>query len=311
MDILSRPRQIRMDDPRCVWHYSDMQHDRTTHNQIPAYQLYGEHRVFPDVLHCERITDRAAGLEWTIAPHRHLHLHQIFLLRSGAITLEADGTAYALSPPTVVSIPRGMVHGFRFSNGTDGYVLTVPTQELPDIFGQHSVVARSISQFITGAADDEMMLLFDRIFAEYQTPGPLRSLMIRSLATQIACHVMRPADGSRAIPSSPPNDPRMEQFNALLMAHFRQKWQVSDYASAMSVSARHLSRICVAATGRSAVHHIEATTFQEACRLLVYTRMTVASVGYQLGFDDPSYFSRAFQRHIGLSPTAYRDRFDR
>lgn len=300
-----------MDDPRCIWHYSDMKRDRTAHNQIPAYQLYGEDRVFPDVLHCERILDRAAGLEWTIAPHRHLHLHQIFLLRSGAITLEADGTDYTLSPPTVVSIPRGMVHGFRFSKGTDGYVLTVPTQELPDVFGPNSVLAQPISQFKTGAADDAVAQLFDRIFAEYQTTGPVRTLMITALATQIACHVVRPSDGSETITSSPPKNPRMEQFNALLMAHFRQKWQVSDYARSMSVSARHLSRICAAATGRPAAYHIEATTFQEACRLLVYTRMTVATVGYQLGFDDPSYFSRAFQRHIGLSPTAYRDRFDR
>lgn len=63
-------------------------------------------------------------------------------------------------------------------------------------------------------------------------------------------------------------------------------------------------------TGLSAQQAIETATFREACSLLVYTRMSVASVGYAVGFGDPSYFTRAFQRHLGLSPTQYRARFE-
>jgi AraC family transcriptional activator of pobA len=46
--------------------------------------------------------------------------------------------------------------------------------------------------------------------------------------------------------------------------------------------------------------------FQEAQRSLAYTRMSVAEVGYTLGFEDPAYFSRAFRRHYGQSPSEYR-----
>ena len=49
---------------------------------------------------------------------------------------------------------------------------------------------------------------------------------------------------------------------------------------------------------------------REACRLLVYTRMTAQQIAYQLGFEDPSYFSRVFQRNLHISPSAYRSRFD-
>ena len=45
---------------------------------------------------------------------------------------------------------------------------------------------------------------------------------------------------------------------------------------------------------------------QEARRLLAYTLMDVAEVGYRLGYEDPSYFSRAFRRETGLSPSAFR-----
>jgi AraC family transcriptional activator of pobA len=64
------------------------------------------------------------------------------------------------------------------------------------------------------------------------------------------------------------------------------------------------------ATGLPAQSFIDATLFREACRRLAYTRMTAPSIVYQLGFNDPSYFSRAFRSHVGLSPLAYRARFD-
>lgn len=43
---------------------------------IPLYALYGEEMLFPNVLHCEMISDRASLRDWKIAPHRHQNLHQ-------------------------------------------------------------------------------------------------------------------------------------------------------------------------------------------------------------------------------------------
>jgi AraC family transcriptional activator of pobA len=73
-----------MDSTDSHWHFADMNTlSSDTHTAIPAWSLYGESRAFPDVMHIERFTDRAAGLDWRIAPHRHLHLHQFFLIQSG------------------------------------------------------------------------------------------------------------------------------------------------------------------------------------------------------------------------------------
>jgi AraC family transcriptional activator of pobA len=44
----------------------------------------------------------------------------------------------------------------------------------------------------------------------------------------------------------------------------------------------------------------------EARRLLRYGSLSVAEVGYALGFTDPAYFSRFFARHVGVSPAAFR-----
>jgi AraC family transcriptional activator of pobA len=46
----------------------------------------------------------------------------------------------------------------------------------------------------------------------------------------------------------------------------------------------------------------------DAKRALLYTNMSVAEVGYAIGFSDPAYFTRFFSRQAGVSPSAYRGR---
>jgi AraC-like DNA-binding protein len=39
----------------------------------------------------------------------------------------------------------------------------------------------------------------------------------------------------------------------------------------------------------------------EACRQLTYLPAAVASIAYELGFQDPAYFSRLFKKRFGLT----------
>ena len=98
---------------------------------IPAWQLYGEASPFPDVLHIERIVDRASGLDWTIAPHRHLNLHQLFVFLSGDVQLTADGAPVPVTPPALASVwiargSRTTVAGFPTTGGCSASISSKP-----------------------------------------------------------------------------------------------------------------------------------------------------------------------------------------
>lgn len=45
---------------------------------------------------------------------------------------------------------------------------------------------------------------------------------------------------------------------------------------------------------------------QRACQLLLHSSLSVSAVAVSAGFADPFYFSRAFRREVGCSPSAYR-----
>lgn len=273
---------------------------------IPSWQLYGEAIAFPDVLHVERIVDRAAGLDWTIRPHRHPHLHQFFLLTEGDVRLDVDGAPLAPVLPVVLSIPPGMVHSFVFSRGTEGVVVTLPVQEVPQVFTDPAL-APALSRLLHGPADAALIDRFHDLAAAHAGDGSLRRIRLQAMALTLACLVV---EGSAGDPAAR-IDPRVRQFQSLVLAHFREQRGLAFYANRLGLSPRHLTRLCREATGHAPGQLIERAVLQEACRLLAYTRMSSAAVGYALGYDDPSYFSRVFHRHQGQSPGAYRAQFDR
>ncbi|WP_323785709.1 helix-turn-helix domain-containing protein [Thalassovita sp.] len=276
--------------------------------RIPAYALYGEQQLLPDLLHCERILDRAGPNGWTISAHRHPHVHQLFLIRRGSAVLGVDGNRRDLNEPVVINMPRWTVHSFSFSKGTDGYVLTLPTAELPELFGQPNDLAERLEHWGLLPANDVICALFDSLHHEHCTDDPGRSLMLKALAEQIMVRVARLLPGPERGDIPARYSQIMAGFEQLVQKHFRDRWRVSDYADALAVSATHLTRVVRDLTGASAQAYVDATIFREACRQLAYTRIDIRQIGFDLGYDDPAYFSRMFRRRVGMCPSDYRSK---
>jgi hypothetical protein len=62
------------------------------------------------------------------------------------------------------------------------------------------------------------------------------------------------------------------------------------------------------ATRSSTKELVTDAVMVEAARLLRFSDLTAGQIAHRVGFSDPLYFSRAFKRHHGESPTGYRAR---
>lgn len=278
---------------------------------IPVFNLFGETADFPDVAHCERIRDRAALHDWEIAPHRHREMLQVLLIRHGFAEAWLDRRRLELQDGDFLYVPGRIVHGFRFRKGSDGHVFSFPAPLASPLRGASAAMAARLDEPFKGRTSAALNALTD-VFIEAFSGGEdsFRAPLLAAMAQGVLGMICRIDGRDREKP--PPQSPsrRMEAFEALIMGSLSEPRRVQDFAEALRVTPGHLNRICQTAAGCGAQRFIEVRRMTEACRLLAFTRLSVAEVGYRLGFADPSYFSRRFRAVQGLTPSAYRLRFD-
>ena len=85
---------------------------------------------------------------------------------------------------------------------------------------------------------------------------------------------------------------------------------VNEMAHEMGLSANYLSDLLKTETGKSTIEHIHLALIDKAKNILLTSDLSISETAYGLGFDHPSYFSRLFKKHTGLSPKAYKQRMD-
>lgn len=84
--------------------------------------------------------------------------------------------------------------------------------------------------------------------------------------------------------------------------------QLKEMADLVHISASHFSALFKKKTGYSPLDYFNHIKIQKACQYLEFTDIHVKELGYQLGFNDPFYFSRLFNKYMGESPVEYRKR---
>ncbi|HET8828844.1 MAG TPA: AraC family transcriptional regulator, partial [Pelobium sp.] len=96
-------------------------------------------------------------------------------------------------------------------------------------------------------------------------------------------------------------------FLAILEENYHRPLGVDYYAEKLFMSARNLNLICQNILEKSVSEIIETRKLIEAKNLLISTEKTIAEIGYELGYNENSYFSNVFKKKSGLSPTEFRE----
>jgi len=82
-------------------------------------------------------------------------------------------------------------------------------------------------------------------------------------------------------------------------------FKVDTFAQKIFMSRQQLNRKIKGLTGRTAVEFIRLTRLKRAAILLKNNHATITEIAYQVGFSNPSHFSRSFHEEFGKSPSAF------
>ena len=281
---------------------------------IPVFSLYGEAAAAPDVefVHIEEIRTRSARYDWAIDRHVHRGLVQVLFLFKGTAQVVLDSRVESVGLPCAVIVPSGTVHSFRFEKeATHGFVLTVAAA-LPLQTGDSRAQALFERLFTEPAIVDirtsamRVEALLAEILAEARSIGPAHALMCEWLAASALLLVAREQVQVLASGIDDRRTQLFRRFRKLVEAHFAEHWPVGRYASSLHATESRLDRICRALAGRSAFEIVQDRLMLEARRRLVHLAVPVSALAYELGFEDPAYFCRAFKRCIGQTPSDFR-----
>jgi AraC-like DNA-binding protein len=100
-------------------------------------------------------------------------------------------------------------------------------------------------------------------------------------------------------------------FLRLLEDHYKESKGVNFYAEKLFMTARNLNLICQTILQQSVSEIIETRKLTEAKNLLITTDLTVAEIGYELGFKEKTHFSHVFRKKSGVTPTDFRREMSR
>ena len=78
-------------------------------------------------------------------------------------------------------------------------------------------------------------------------------------------------------------------------------------ANQLNLSPKYLSDLLKQETGKTALELIHLYVISEAKNRLIEGNQSVAEIAYELGFENPPYFSRLFRKEVGMSPMEFRN----
>jgi DNA-binding response OmpR family regulator/two-component sensor histidine kinase len=114
----------------------------------------------------------------------------------------------------------------------------------------------------------------------------------------------------------PASDPDLEMEDKFLK-RFREfiesqidntALSVDDLCRAAGMGRTNLHQKITSLTGKSVMQYVRALRLHKARQLLENTELNVSEIAFEVGFDDPKYFSRVFTEEMGMPPTRWREK---
>jgi transcriptional regulator GlxA family with amidase domain len=104
-------------------------------------------------------------------------------------------------------------------------------------------------------------------------------------------------------------DERMADLAAWIQQHLAENISVERLAQQCHCSSRHLARRFQRAFGMSPSAYVERLRVEEAGQRLIGGTPSIERIARAIGFSSADVFRRAFERHYGINPQQFRDRF--
>ncbi|MFC0180040.1 4-hydroxyphenylacetate catabolism regulatory protein HpaA [Thorsellia kenyensis] len=290
-------------------------------SHIPNLNLVQTYDKFYQSTHIqyESLSNLASYFGRVMHLHRHDQFYQLHFIHHGTVHLQLGFTEYIANAPLIFFTPPPTPHSFVTEPNASGQVLTIHQsvmQNLFDSMSQHNIEFSYAPTCITlhdlpvelKPIYKMLEVAFNGLELEHQLDNHLgNNPALLSWSELIFINLFRLMGNEQSSESS--SDLQTELFRkylALVEETYHQHKTMDYYAKSLNTTTGHLNKLCRMISSSSSKQIIHDRIILEAKYLLSYTNQTIQKIAFELGFQDPAYFTRFFTQNTQLTPKAYR-----
>lgn len=242
---------------------------------------------------------------------------EIIWLRSGKGLARFDLFEFSFDGPVMIALVPGQMLSLSFDGPPDGHTLEFATScfDFRDGFVDRLLDTCLYDRLLPSPAlkvPKEMGPVFSECFARISEEQEDQDKYSNSLVSQyiniLITRLRRLKELSLAAEpaASDPDYLLFRRFEVALEQYFRSERSAGGYALLMDVDPRALNDASRKFAGLTTGELIRDRILTEAKRQLLRNSVGIKELCYELGFEDPAYFTRFFRKHIGCAPADFR-----
>jgi len=234
---------------------------------------------------------------------------EIAIALEGRGFMHFQGKSLIFKPPSVILLPPGCTHCEATFSPRSAYTAMW-------LMGDESLSTALISSFQPGRGwraplhrtvrCRSALRLFARVREGVKTGSAfshavrrdLLELMVRFYAEE-----ERHDHSDKSRQTTPRYEGLLDQIRNYLNLHFTEPITLPQLAAQVHLTPRYLNRLFHQRSGEAIHEFLTRRRMEEALKLCRQKKRLVKEIAAAVGYDDPLYFSRAFRRYFGRSPT--------
>ena len=257
-------------------------------------------------------------IEHNLMPHLH-DFYSIFWIESGEAIHATEFVEYSLTADTILFVPPGLKHRMYIDKSVGGTYMLFNEEfiqfnrlNIQPLKNYRLFNNPEFKSLITVSPNQKEKLenITKLIFNELKNRDEYSQEIVLNLLHLFLLESRRIFDLQNQAPKEEADttpDNTIIKFKQLIEENFTREKNVSPYAEMLNINPSCLNELSKRVTGITAGELIRNRVIEETKKLLYSSRMSGKEIAYELGFDDPAYFSRFFKKYTGTTLKEFRD----
>lgn len=99
----------------------------------------------------------------------------------------------------------------------------------------------------------------------------------------------------------------VSQAKRYIDTHYTKDISLDDVSREVDISPYYFSKIFKDETGENFIEYVTNIRIEKAKELLTDSEYSMKEICCMIGYSDPNYFSRAFKKNVGVTPTEFKE----